>query len=83
MSDPFKFGDRIRFVIDKYSGEGIMIGYPSYSKDRKVIVIADDGYPGMPINIKWCKRLNRPNTEKAGRLRNSYETSYPGFLQDL
>lgn len=79
----FAFGNKVRYDLDGFSGEGIMIGFPVYSKDCSVLVLADDAFHGIPINMKWCKRLRRPDIEKAKRLRERYDSLYPTFLQGL
>lgn len=77
-----EIGDRVRYSLDVNAGGGVVIGYPIFSKDRKIVVIADDKYHGMPINERWCMVSKTPDIEKAKRLRKRYVDLYPGFLQE-
>lgn len=78
----FQFGDRVKYYLDGMSGEGFVIGFPRYSKNQNILVLADEAFHGMPINVKWCKKLRQPDIEKAERLRARYDSHYPKFLQE-
>jgi hypothetical protein len=80
----FAFGDRVRYDIQGHSREGFVIGFPSYSKDRAILMLADVSFHGMPINMKWCNKIRRgTNIEKATTLAYEYNRLYPTFLQDI
>lgn len=83
LDEPFTFGDRVKYNVNNVSGEAIVIGFPSYSDKKDTLILSNDAFDGMPLHMKWCKRLRRPNIEKAKKLRERYEALYPTFLQDL
>lgn len=77
-----KFGDYVRAQVRGGPVDfGYVIGVPEYSHGfDDVVMIADAKYDGMPINACWCESAGDGSEFKARRLRERYESKYPGAL---
>jgi len=76
-----EFGDRVYCSIHGYADTLVCIGYPHYSPDGNVVVLAGEKAIGMPINVKWCSVLSNGHVNDAAKYRAAYiDKVSPDFL---
>lgn len=79
-----RFGDFVEYDLTASHGGKVerayVAGEMAYSKGD-VVLLATDGFVGMPINVSHCKTLSRGHFEKANELRSKYLTICPDSLQ--
>lgn len=75
-------GSFVNYTLDNFTGSGVVIGYPHYSPDGRVVVVATEVHHGMPINTKWVAALHktRETVEQAVSYRKRYQEAHPEFL---
>lgn len=62
--------------------DGVIVGVMAYSDDHRVVLVADEDYIGMPVNVCWLTSAGRTDMERAKCYRERYLAAYPGTLKD-
>ena len=78
-----EIGDMVRWQIGQNSGIAYVCGEMHYSENGEVLLLADDGLIGMPINARHCQAIASGYIRLAGELRERYEARFPGQLRPL
>ena len=78
-----RFGDHIEYFIPGHGtapGKGFVIGWPHYSADKQIVMLADENSFGMPINVRHCKTISSGHVEDCARWRDRFAAKHPEFL---
>lgn len=86
MAKPWelKVGDLVAYDIrGEHPGKGYVAGVMKYAEDDGwQVLVSDDAYLGMPINVSHCHIVSRGHDAKASDLRRKYLDKFPGALAD-